>query len=224
MRQAIPVVAPRQPRRPGHHGLKLAVGVVVLLWLSAVCAVMGLNAFRSVGEGERLSVDQRFIEGEGERFTDPVGLFSARFPTTPGPRSDRVTMFGGTVDLRGYGSKVDDLSVGVSWFDLGVTPKPDEAAGVLSGVAVYLANDQGAVPENGQLIEGAEWPTYSFTINLPPVEQDPEPIVILRRIVLVDNRVYLLRVSSAEARNDMLRYFASTFDPKYSAATATSAS
>lgn len=211
LRQPVPVVAQRTARRPGHHGLKLVLGVIALLGVSGVCAVAGFQAVQSVGEGERVTAEQRYLDGEGEAFDDDEGEFSARFPDTPGPRADNVAMFGGRVDLVGWGSKIGDLSVSLSWFDLTAAPAPDDAIGVLSGVAVYLAQYHGVAPTNGHVIEGARLPTYEFGVTLPPEADDTEPIVILRRVVLVGDRVYTLRVDAADVRNGVMRYFASTF-------------
>jgi hypothetical protein len=211
LRQPVPVVVRRTAQRPGHHGLKLVVGVIALLAISGVCAVAGFQAIQSIGEGERVTAEQRYLDGDGEDFDDEEGEFLARFPDTPGPRGDNIEMFGGRVDLVGWGSKIGDLSVSVSWFDLTRAPKPDQAVGVLSGVAVYLAKYHGVAPSDGHVVEGAAIPTYEFAVDLPPEADDTEPIVILRRLLLVGDRVYALRVDAADARVGVMRYFASTF-------------
>ncbi len=225
-RQAVPKVPgawssrSSGPARRRNHAIKTGIGLVVLLAVVGVGGALAFDALRSLGDSEEATPREAYLAGDGEEFTSRAGRFTAEFPEMPEARTGTLATFVGDVELSIVGIGLDDdTSVEVAWFDLPEAPAADQAAGVLAGMAVFLADDLGGTPSNAadpagagsSGSSGAEYEAYEFAVALDVDE--PEASVVLIREVLVDERLYVLRVDSDRARPEVLEYLAESFSP-----------
>lgn len=191
----------------------------MLFGVVGVGGKLAFDALRSLGDSEETTPQAAYLAGDGEEFTSRAGRFTAEFPETPEARTGTLETFAGAVELSIVGIGLDDdTSVEVGWFDLPDAPAADQADGVLAGMAVFLADDLGGTPSDaadptgpGSGSAADEYHEYEFAVALDVDE--PEASVVLIREILVDERLFVLRVDSDRARPEVLEYLAASFSP-----------
>jgi hypothetical protein len=216
-RQAVPVVA-RRPRSRRHHGIKLAVGLGGLVIVGGVSAVAGISALQAIGEGDGVSAVDEYLDGNGVTYESDEGRFRAELPETPSdPRESTIEIVGGEVPIRGVQAALGgDRSIvfHVSWFDLPNAPAGGEAAGLLAALSVFHAQEFGATPSEGGVVDDSRLPAYEYLIDMGTDEASGEPLVITVRLVVADSRVYVLWVESEESERELVARLADSFEPR----------
>ncbi len=212
-RQAVPVVASGRRRRR-FNGVKLAIALLALVVITAICAAAGWSALRSIGEGSGVSAADEYVAGEGDRERNEAGGFSAVFPSDPEERSATIALFGGRVEVHGLQASLGrDRKVRLTWFDLPNTPTANEIEGLLGAIAGQFAGEAGVVSDGGVLRSGTELPTYDFTYVIPAdIENEAAALAIDARLFLVDARVFLIRIEGPDIDPKVLDFFSTSFE------------
>jgi len=219
-RTAVPVVRARSRGR-GWHGAKLTVGLAVLGVVAVASAVAGFQALRAIGEGDGVTAADEYLAGGGVEYENDIGRFRVEFPSDPesGTNTDRITIFGGDVDIEGVDADLrdaNDTRLHVSWFDLPNSPEAESVTGLLNAIAVFHAAEFDAAPAAGAPVESSRYPAYEYELELESEDTsniDPVSTFLVARLVLVDARVYVLWIESMEPARELLAHLADTFEP-----------
>lgn len=220
-RTTVPVVRVRR-RTNGWHGAKLTIGLVVLGAIAVISAVTGFRALRAIGEGDGITAADDYLAGHGVEYESDIGRFRVEFPSEPeaGTNTDRITIFGGEVDIEGVDADLgdaDDTRLHVSWFDLPNTPDAKSVTGLLNAIAVFHAEEFDSAPLEGASVPESPYPAYEYQLDLGDEEGsgiDPVPTFLVARLVLVEARVYVLWIEGVEPADQLLAHLADTFEPR----------
>jgi hypothetical protein len=207
----------RRARRRRLHALKTFVGIVVLVAIVIVGGIAAYATLSSLADGDGRTAVERYLDGEGTSVESEAGRFRARFPDDRIDNTeDTINIFGGRVEVQGVRTDLDDQTeIGVAWFDLPNAPAPEEAAGTLAGIVVFVAEGIGGPPADGLEVAGSEFPAYDFVVDLTDrALSDADPEVVTVRAVLVGSRVYQLKVDGTRRLDAVVAELASTFRPR----------
>lgn len=195
-------MAPRLRRRPW-RGVKVALGLVLLLAVGMFAAVQGVRTLAGVVlTDEHVGLDSYAAGDSGVDVIDEDAGFSAVFPTRPSRDIPPVPGTDGNEVATALVSETEGTEVSVLWFDL--DGDVEDPPAVLSFVAGVTAVDLEGDLDDQLMLASSPVPAHEFVV----VNDDGAHLI---RHMLVDGTVFELRVSSEARMRDVFNRLVDSF-------------
>jgi hypothetical protein len=120
------------------------------------------------------------------------GRFSVRLPTTPMKKHEYLPFPGFEITQFVFTTPYQDSVLLVEYGDLPINAPPFDPAEFLAQYRDTLARASGGTVKHTEFIQLGDYPGLAYTVVLPKSQKNPQGIVDLARIYLVDGRIYAL--------------------------------
>lgn len=197
-------MVPRLRRRPW-RGVKVMLGMVLLVALGTFAAVQGVRTLAGVVEtDEHVGLDSYAAGDSGVDVIEEDAGFSAAFPTRPARDLPPVPGTNGNEVATALVAETEGAEVSVLWFDL--DGEVEDPPAVLSFIAGVTSLDLDGEIDDQQMLASSPVPAHEFVV----VNDDG---VHLIRQTLVDGTVFELRVSAETRLSDVFTRLVESFEP-----------